>query len=285
MTPSGRNSNVPLAIGFMQARATRKPRTDRQFVTALARGLDVLRAFGAGESLANSEIAARTRLPRPTISRLTYTLTRLGYLVHEVAAERYRPSSAVLSLGYGALTGTNFRTIVRPHMQHIADLARSSCALGDCHGLEMIYVENCRGKDAPFTLGLDVGSRIPLANTAMGRAYLAGLDPGPRSDLLKALARQHGARWKPLQAGLDRAFADYARYGYVLAVAEWAPEINAAAVPVRVPGLDSILSLSCGGAASLLSPERLRKEIGPRLLEAKRQIEMFSSPEREARRA
>lgn len=269
----------------MQAKGIKKPKADRQFVTALARGLDVLRAFRAGESLANSELAARTKLPRPTISRLTYTLTKLGYLTHEAAAERYRPSSAVLSLGYGAVTGTEFRTIARPHMQHIADLTRSSCALGDCHGLEMIYIENCRGKDAPFTLGLDVGSRIPLANTAIGRAYLAGLDLKTRSDLLKALARQYGSRWKALQVGLDRAFADYARHGFVLSIAEWTPEINAVAVPVRFPGLDSILSLNCGGVASLLSPERLRKEVGPRLLEAKRQIEMSSLPERAARRA
>lgn len=269
----------------MQAKGTRKPKADRQFVTALARGLDVLRAFRAGESLANSEIATRTKLPRPTISRLTYTLTKLGYLTHEAAAGRYRPSSAVLSLGYGAVTGTDFRTIARPHMQRIADLTRSSCALGDCHGLEMIYVENCRGKDAPFTLGLGVGSRIPLANTAMGRAYLAGLDPKARSALLRALAKQYGPRWKALQAGLDRAFADYGRHGFVLSVAEWAPEINAVAVPLSFPGLDGMMSFSCGGAASLLSPQRLLKEVGPRLLEAKRQIEMSSTPEREARRA
>lgn len=285
MTPSGRNPNVRESGSFMQGKASRRPKTDRQFVTALARGLDVLRAFRAGESLANSEIAARTNLPRPTISRLTYTLTKLGYLVHELAAERYRPGSAVLSLGYGAVTGTDFRTIARPHMQRIADLTRSSCALGDCHGLEMIYVENCRGKDAPFTLGLDVGARIPISNTAMGRAYLAGLDLETRSNLLKALARQQGVRWKALQTGLDRAFADYARHGFVLSVAEWTPEINAVAVPVRFPGLDSILSLNCGGVASLLPPERLRKEVGPLLLEAKRQIEMASIPQREARRA
>ena len=269
----------------MRVKTDRKPKADRQFVTALARGLDVLRVFGPGETLANSEIAARTNLPRPTISRLTYTLTKLGYLTHEPAAERYRPSSAVLSLGYGAVAGTDFRAIARPHMQRIADFARSSCALGNCHGLEMIYVENCRGKDAPFTLGLDVGSRIPLTNTAMGRAYLAGLDLKARADLLKALARHHGGRWKALQIGLDRAFADYARHGFVLSVAEWTPEINSVAVPLTFPGLDGIMAINCGGAASLLSPERLRKEIGPRLLEAKRQIEMISSPRREARRA
>ena len=49
---------------------------DRQFVTALARGLDILRAFHAGEGmLGNQEIAHRTGLPKPTVARLTHTLT------------------------------------------------------------------------------------------------------------------------------------------------------------------------------------------------------------------
>ena len=54
---------------------------DRKFVTALARGLEVLRVFTPTEGLlGNGEIAERTGLPKPTVSRLTYTLTKLGYL-------------------------------------------------------------------------------------------------------------------------------------------------------------------------------------------------------------
>ena len=56
---------------------------DRQFVVALSRGLDVLRCFRASDPmLGNQEIAARTGLPKPTVSRLTHTLTRLGYLIY-----------------------------------------------------------------------------------------------------------------------------------------------------------------------------------------------------------
>ncbi|MDH3232081.1 MAG: helix-turn-helix domain-containing protein, partial [Alphaproteobacteria bacterium] len=54
---------------------------DRQFVTALARGLEVLRAFQEGGPLGNQEIARRTGLPKPTVSRLTHTLKQLGYIV------------------------------------------------------------------------------------------------------------------------------------------------------------------------------------------------------------
>ena len=48
---------------------------DRQFVTALARGLEILRCFQAGDpALGNQDIAERTGLPKPTVSRLTHTL-------------------------------------------------------------------------------------------------------------------------------------------------------------------------------------------------------------------
>ena len=50
-------------------------RQDRDFVTALARGLELLRAFRReGEALGNGELAERTGLSRSTVSRLAYTL-------------------------------------------------------------------------------------------------------------------------------------------------------------------------------------------------------------------
>ena len=51
------------------------------FITALARGLDVLRCFRSEpKTLGNQELARLTGLPKPTISRITFTLTELGYL-------------------------------------------------------------------------------------------------------------------------------------------------------------------------------------------------------------
>ncbi len=73
----------------------------RQFVTALARGLEVLRAYRPGEmSLGNQEIAQRTGLPKPTVTRLTYTLCELGYLLHQPRDGGYELGPAVLGLGY-----------------------------------------------------------------------------------------------------------------------------------------------------------------------------------------
>ena len=71
----------PLALATTARPLANEGIKDRQFVVALARGLELLRAFSFDDSfLGNQEIAARTGLPKPTISRLTHTLTKLGYL-------------------------------------------------------------------------------------------------------------------------------------------------------------------------------------------------------------
>src|SRR6201989_3038925 len=83
---------------------------DRQFATTLARGLEVLRCSTPLEPLlGNKEISVRTGLPKPTVSRLTYTLTKLGYLRHNMRLGKYQLGSALLSVGYPLLPSVDVR--------------------------------------------------------------------------------------------------------------------------------------------------------------------------------
>src|SRR5579863_2019219 len=157
-------TQAPISLGELLVDDSGK---NRQFVTALARGLEVLRCFERGDGLlGNQEIASRTGLPRPTVSRLTYTLTRLGYLEHVHRLGKYRLGTAVLSLGYALLNNTDLRQTLSPLMQELAEYADASVALGARDRLHLVYLENCRSS-ATLTLGLEVGSRIPIATTAM----------------------------------------------------------------------------------------------------------------------
>ena len=113
------------------AEADEESREDRHFVTALARGLDVLSAFRPGETwLANHEIAERCRLPRSTVTRLTYTLTKLGYLQHMPELGRYRLGTATIALSSAALGGLDVRAIARPVLRAVAEAANASVGLG-----------------------------------------------------------------------------------------------------------------------------------------------------------
>jgi DNA-binding IclR family transcriptional regulator len=238
---------------------------DRQFVTALARGLELLRCYGPGDRwLGNQELARRTGLPRPTVSRLAHTLTRLGYLRHSPALEQYALGTAVLSLGYSLLAQLDVRRVARPLMQALAEHAGVSVNLGVRDRLGMVYLDTYRSASS-FAVQLEAGSRIPLAVTSMGRAYLCGLAEPERRALLEQLRLEAGPAWPALKQGLDRAQRDFKRHGLCFSVGDWRPEVHAVAVPLLPGGDGEVLVFSASGAAFQVGREKLEREIGPRL--------------------
>src|SRR5258708_62915 len=105
---------------------------DRQFVTARPRGVDILRAFNAGEGMrGNQEIAPRTGLPKPTVARLTHTLTELGYLNYIRRFRKYELGASVLALGYAAISSMAGRRASRHPLETLAHTLNASPALGD----------------------------------------------------------------------------------------------------------------------------------------------------------
>jgi DNA-binding IclR family transcriptional regulator len=243
---------------------------DRQFVIALARGLDVLRAFTPQDSLlGNHEIAARTGLPRPTISRLTHTLTRLGYLKHSERLGKYQLGTAVLSLGYAVLANIGLRQVARPLMQDLADQVNASVSLGSRDRLNMVYVEHCRALGT-VTLRLDLGSRIPVATTAMGRALLAALPERERDYLMQHIAKREGANWPRVRAGIERAIEDYRTKG---SAGDWQSDVHAVGVPLIPPDDSGIVAFNCGGPSFLFDRKRLLNDLGPRLVNLVRNVE------------
>ena len=170
------------------------------FITALARGLDVLRCFRHGvNALGNLDLARLTGLPKPTISRITYTLTELGYLRYHPDTGKYSPGYGVLALGYGLLAGLEVRELAKASMTELARQTGGAVALGAFDGDAMTYVEAVHGSSALY-LRLPVGYRASL-DSAMGRAYLASLP----EDECAALAARMGEAAPTMPSSAARA--------------------------------------------------------------------------------
>jgi DNA-binding IclR family transcriptional regulator len=250
-----------------------KPAKERHFVTALARGLEVLRCFQPEDPLlGNQDIARRVGLPKSTVSRLTGTLTSLGYLRWVPPTGKYELGASMRTFGSPELASANLRQLARPLMQALADHGRMSVSMGVQDRTSMLYVENCRSV-AAVSLSVEVGARIPMATTAMGRAFVCSAPEEERESLLAQLQLEHGTDWPRLEAGLERSTQSFQRTGYCVSLGEWYEDVHAVAVPLMpVDGSQGVV-FSIGGPAYQLGQPMIERDIGPRLVQLVRNLE------------
>ena len=257
-------STVPLIFDNDDISASHA--SDRKFVWALARGLEVLRAFKPGQGpLGNNELAAQTKLPKATVSRLTYTLTELGYLNFIKRLGKYEPAPSILALGYPVLSNLRIRQIAHEYMQKLATHSNASVALASRDRLSMIYVDACSAM-ALTTLRLDIGSRVDMARTAVGRAFLAGITEAERDYIFHRLQARHGAEWPDLKSRVLDAIAQINDRGFCYVENEWRRDVRAVGVPLVSADGSSVMAMNCGGPAFALESQKLIEDYGPRLV-------------------
>lgn len=249
--------------------------SDRHFVTSLARGLEILRAFRPGEGpIGNNELAKRTGLPRSTISRLTSTLLQLGYLTYRQSIGKYEPSPAVLSLGYTYLANNKLRLLSRPLMHDLAKQMGLGVAMGTRDRLNMLYVESVRGGEES-TLRLETGSYLPMGITAIGRAFLCKLPDGERDFFLDHIKKRFVDDWPLLKKGFEAAQKDYEKFGFCLSLGDWKSNFFAVGAAARDNSTGDIVGYNCGGSSYLVSEELLREQAGPRIVGLARSVEVM----------
>lgn len=237
---------------------------DRKFITALGRGLDVLRCFGPRDRwLANQDISARTGLAKPTVSRLVYTLTRLGFLRHAHSPRKYALGSAAVSLGYSALTQIDIRRAARPLLHALSQQTNASVHLAINDALHMQVIDTYWHSSA---FVIDIGSRVPVVTTSLGRAYLCAIPEDERKALIDEIRLRRPEDWPLNRKRLEAAFRDYEQYGFCLALGDWRRDVNAVSAPFDPRDGTKPVVVGCSGAGFQLAPDLLKREIGPRLL-------------------
>ena len=251
---------------------------DRQFTANLARGLEVLRAFTPADlMLGNSELCQRTGLPKATISRLTYTLTQLGYLVRIDRLQKYQLGAELLSLSYPLLAGLDVRHIARPHMESLARATGCTVNLGMLGRLEVVYIDALR-LDRGNLLRPDIGSTRPLLTTSIGRALLLASAEPERVAVLNRLRVANPDRFAAEIGSLHADQARFRMHGFCLSEGDLSSSIHAVAAPLRTGARDHrLLALNCTSTTFAGKGGQRRgsmeQKVAPHLLQAVRDIE------------
>ncbi|WP_372657226.1 IclR family transcriptional regulator, partial [Hydrogenophaga sp.] len=171
-----------------------------------------------------------------------------------------------LALGSAMLTRLDVRKIARPMMQELADYSNSTVSLGVRDKLSLIYVEHCRSA-AALTLTLDVGSRMPIATSAIGRAWLAAVPERERFSVMDQVRELDDVAWPGVQRGIEQSLRDYVELGVTCSFGDWQKDVNGIARAFDPGNGLPMMAINVGGPSFKLSPEYLLREVRPRLLE------------------
>lgn len=229
---------------------------DRHFVTALARGLSVLRCFDRPRiELTVTEIARLTGLSQPTTWRLCATLLDCGYLVRGTSGAGLRVGAPAVTLGYAAVRGLGPSEVARPYLQQLTEQTKGNATLSVRSGAEIISVEHVDGEW--IVPNQPVGWRAPLTAIPSGLAVIVAMADAARQELLDTLAANDPA-WPRHRRRIEAARAQYERDGYVTLTGMVDGQYSAVATPLFGEGQSGQQwTLSVGGATSRLSEEHL----------------------------
>ena len=244
--------------------------TDRQFSISLSRGIDVLRVFTASEpALKSRAISDRTGLPKATVSRITYTLSRLGYLRQDENGA-YRLATAVLSLCHPLLASMRLRQIARPILQDLATRSGCTVNLALCEGTKAIYVDSVQSNLVnPFHP--DIGSAAPLLRSSIGRAMILAHQDLERAQLLNRIKIDDPSNFEMSLRYLHADEALMTTQGHCRGRGTWLPDIDAIATPIPLARGSEVAAISCTRPIVPHDTTDL-EDFVPQLIEAARQI-------------
>jgi IclR family pca regulon transcriptional regulator len=240
--------------------------TGSDFIEALARGLDVIRAFGPNRlTMTLSEVAVSTGLARPTARRMLLTLEELGYV--RVSQGGFALTPRVLELGMAYIGSTNIWDIARPHMERLVGCTNESSSIAQLDGSDIVYVARVAVPKI-ITIAVTIGTRFPALQTSLGNVLLAELPPDELERVLAVPSRSGIAPlWRPEAGERDRALSEVRTRGWALADEHLAYGIRSIAVPLRDGTNRVVAALNVTVHAAETSIAMLTEKYLPLLLE------------------
>lgn len=245
--------------------------TDPDFMTSLARGLAVIRAFSdQRRSLTIAQISHKTGIPRAAVRRCLHTLKQLGYA--DADSNNFSLKPKVLTLGYSYLSSTPLTVSALPFLNQISRTLNESCSLAVLDERQVLYVARS-ATSRIMSVALNTGSRLPAYCTSLGRAILAHLPEEVLDDYfdkveLKAYTDRTVVSERRLREILEAVRQD----GYALVEEELEVGLRSIAVPVRGASGEVVAALNVGAQATRVSGRQMKTEFLPVLLRGSQEM-------------
>jgi IclR family acetate operon transcriptional repressor len=220
----------------------------------------------AGGETGLSELAVRSGLPLPTIHRLMRTLVGSGY-VRQQPNRRYALGPRLIRLGESA--ARPLASLARPHLARLVEETGETANMALLDGDAAVYVAQVPSRHA-MRMFTEVGRRVGLHCTGVGKALLAGLPDGQVRALLERTGMPRATDHTLTDpAALLAELRTVRQDGYAMDDHEHEMGVRCVAVPV--PGSPAPAAISVSGPSGRVTDEAAKQTV-PRLLAAAREL-------------
>ncbi len=248
--------------------------TDPSFMTSLARGLAVVKAFSdQRRAMTIAQISHRTGIPRAAVRRCLYTLKQLGYADSE--ANNFFLKPRILALGYSYLSSTPLTIAAQPCLNQLSRMLNESCSLAVLEDEEVLYISRSQTSRV-LSVAVNAGSRLPAYCTSLGRVLLAGL---PEHELNAYFSRAKLVaftdRTEISEQRLREIIAEVRQKGYAVVEEELEIGLRSIAVPVRGASGSTMAALNIGAQATRVARAQVEQTFLPALLNAASELSVL----------
>ena len=238
----------------------------RDYVSSLARGLDVLRAFNrTRRKMTLSEVAAETGNTRAGARRILLTLVREGYAVADGRLFDLTPQ--VLELGFSVLSSKGTWDIARPFIEHLSEQTRESVSAAILDNHDVVYVSGTQAHRV-ISVGITVGRRFPAHATATGRVLLAGLPDEQWPEMLRTIPMERmNERTVTDRRKFKKILEDVRKKGWSLVDQELETGLMSIAVPLYLSSGVMVGAVNVGVPTLRMSTDEMIDVLLPKLQE------------------
>ncbi|WP_372424408.1 IclR family transcriptional regulator domain-containing protein [Salinarimonas chemoclinalis] len=247
---------------------------DRDYVTSLARGLEVIRAFNRAKSrMTLSEVAERTAMTRAAVRRFLLTLVREGYAETDGKYFRLRPK--VLELGFSLLSSMDITEIMQPVVDELAQRLQESVFVAVLDDDAVRYVARATSQRV-VSIGINLGSRAPAHAVSTGRVLLAGLPEDKLNAYLDgAVLEKITPHTVTSKVQLASLIDETRRQGWAIVDQELEVGLRSISAPIKNRAGEVVAALNVCCPSVRLTTKEMQAQVLPELLDAASRISLM----------
>ena len=133
------------------------------------------------------DIVGSLKLPKATAYRLVEWFVCHGYLAREPARKRLVVGPKLTHLAFGVLAASMRNDAPHLILSRLVRSLNETCNIGTLLNGEVVYLDRVEAEHWPLRLHYQIGSRVPLHCSAIGKLLLALAPPPRRRRLLGSL--------------------------------------------------------------------------------------------------